>query len=143
MNQPNDVLQSAPGPLAAGRISCIFIHVHDVQGMFTFYRDILGLRVCYAEDGLCAFLDLPNGEGPQIALYSGRERSSNAENHWFIIIDVPGIDAVAERLRRLGVAVGPIEPVPYGRAAQFKDPEGNVIEIHEPNSSAAAASGGG
>lgn len=121
---------AADGPLAGGHMTYLFILVHDFQGMLTFYRDRLGLRVLYLEEGTCVFLALPNG-GPQIALYAGRERVEGSGNHWFVAFDVRGIDAVVAELEQRGVSVGPIEAVPFGRAAKLSDPEGNVIEVHE------------
>lgn len=118
-------------PLSGARMSYLFILVHRFPDMLTFYRDRLGLRTVYLEEGACAFLELPNG-GPKIALYAGRDRLDDADNHWFIALDVRGIDSVVAELLGRGVSVGPIEDVPYGRAAKLSDPEGNVIELHEP-----------
>ncbi|HVZ41204.1 MAG TPA: VOC family protein [Candidatus Kapabacteria bacterium] len=111
-------------------MSYLFILVHGFQEMLTFYRDRLGLRTVYLEEGTCAFLALSNG-GPQIALYTGREHVGSTGNHWFFAFDVNGIEAVVAELQRRGLSVGPIEDVPYGRAAKLRDPEGNVIELYE------------
>lgn len=119
------------GILNGGTISYIFILVHDFPGMFSFYHDILGFDAPYFEEGHFAFLKLGN-TGPAIAMYAGRTTPVTDESHWFIVIDVADIDEVAERLRERGIAVGAIEDVPYGRAAIFRDPEGNAIEVHEP-----------
>lgn len=121
---------TSDSPLSGARMSYLFILVHGFQEMLTFYRDRLGLRVVYLEEGVCAFLALPNG-GPQIALYTGREQVGSTGNHWFFALDVSGLDTVVAELQRRGLSVGPIEDVPYGRAAKLSDPEGNVIELHE------------
>jgi predicted enzyme related to lactoylglutathione lyase len=68
----------------------------------------------------------------QIGLYSGRESDIRDDIHWFIAIDVVDIEQRVAELRDRGVHVGTVEAVPGGRAAQFMDPEGNVIEILEP-----------
>src|SRR4051794_21939663 len=105
-------------PLSSGRVSYLFILVHDFQDMLMFYRDRLGMHSSYLEEGQCVFLTMPDGAGPQIALYAGREQVAGSRNHWFIAIDVHGIDEVVAELLRREVAVGPIEEVPYGRAAK-------------------------
>ena len=41
---------------------------------------------------------------------------------------------IVERLRAAGIAVEPhAEPYPYGRFAELQDPEGNHIQLWEPN----------
>jgi len=51
-----------------------------------------------------------------------------------VMFDVPELDGVVRDLGARGVAVGPIEAVPYGRMAKLEDPEGNVLEVHQPDS---------
>src|SRR3982751_1384802 len=102
------------GALSGGRISYIFILVHDLPAMLAFYRDILGFRVHYAEADRFAFLSL--GGAPQIALYPGRTADAEARGNWFFVIDVDDIDAAAARLSGMGVAVSGITDVPNGRA---------------------------
>jgi predicted enzyme related to lactoylglutathione lyase len=119
------------GPLADCRVSYLFLTVRDFEGMLAFYRDRVGLTPEYVEAGRCAFLRLDGG-GFRLALYAGREDAGDAEPHWFLAVDVAGIDAVVAALRERGVPVGDVEAVPYGRAATFRDPEGNAIEVHEP-----------
>jgi predicted enzyme related to lactoylglutathione lyase len=99
--------------------------------MLFFYRDLLGFEASYLEEGACAFLRLPNNQSPQIAIYRGRELHTTDENHWFIVVDVDDIELVVARLKEVGVEVGRIQDVPHGRAAKFKDPEGNVVEVHQ------------
>lgn len=42
------------------------------------------------------------------------------------------IDRAAGELLERGVELGQIEDVPHGRAVRFRDPEGNVVQVHEP-----------
>jgi predicted enzyme related to lactoylglutathione lyase len=112
-------------PLTHGKISYLFLLVHDFEVMFAFYHHWLGFEVVYAEPGQFAFLQLGGGHGPQIALSAGRTTPISEQSHWFLVIDVAALQAQ-------GVVVGAIEAVPFGRAATFCDPEGNLIELHEP-----------
>jgi predicted enzyme related to lactoylglutathione lyase len=100
--------------------------------MLSFYRDTLGFDVPYSADGEFAFLRMSRDREPEIALYPGRASNQGGDNHWFVVIDVDDIERAVAGLQERGVAVGAIEDVPYGRAATFRDPEGNIIEVHEP-----------
>lgn len=118
-------------PFGSGRIRYLFLFARDFKRMQAFYRDVLGLTPLYAEDGQFAFLRVGD-HGPDLAIYPGRQTPDEAMPHWFWVVDVENIEASAAALSARGVAVGPIEAVPNGRAATFKDPEGNQIEIHQP-----------
>lgn len=119
-------------PLSGGKISYLFINVFHFQKMYDFYHTVLGLQVDYYEDGQCAFLSLQDGNGPQIALYAGRKSVLPDTSHWFIAIDVADIKWSVAHLQAKGLQVSEVTEVPYGKAAKLSDPEGNVIELHEP-----------
>lgn len=119
------------GPLARARARILFVHTYDLDTMVAFYRDTLGLRVSAESAGAFAFLALPDGEF-QLALYPGRTGPRENAPHWFLMIDVEDLGRVVDRLVEAGVTIGPIEDVPFGRAATVVDPEGNRIELHEP-----------
>ncbi len=121
------------GSLAGGRLSYLFLNVRDHGVMLSFYRDVLGFSIEFEVPGEIAFLRLEGDGGPQIAIAVGDTPEPSMSRHWFLVIDVEGIDGVAEDLRSRGVEVGGIEDVPYGRAVTFPDPEGNLLEIHEPS----------
>jgi len=129
--KPGVNLELDSGPLSGGRLSYLFVDVHDLDVMLGFYRDGLGLPVVFEGPGACAFLRL--GGGPQLALYSGRTTEPGSAAHVLIAIDVPDVEAAAEALRGRGIAVGAIRDVPGGRAAIFADPEGNRLELHQPD----------
>ncbi|MEZ4647698.1 MAG: VOC family protein [Candidatus Eisenbacteria bacterium] len=122
-------------PLGRARARILFLHTHDLDAMVAFYRDTLGLRITAESEGEFAFLALPDGF--QIALYPGRRVPREDDPHWFLMIDVDDLDRVVGWLAEAGVAIGPVEDVPFGRAAQLVDPEGNRIELHEPSREAA------
>jgi predicted enzyme related to lactoylglutathione lyase len=117
-------------PLAGGRFSHFFLMTRDHDVMVAFYRDTLGWQLHEHEAGAFAFLTL-DGVEPRLALYPGRQSESAIENHWFLLIDVPDLARTVTTLAARGVDVGEIFDVPFGRAATFSDPEGNVIEVHQ------------
>ena len=119
------------GPLAGGQLSYLFVDVHDLGTMLRFYRDTLRLPVVFEGPGACAFLEL--GGGTQLALYTGRKTGSGTATHFLVAIDVPDVETAAAALRESGIDVGSVRPVPGGRAAIFSDPEGNRLEIHQPD----------
>lgn len=120
--------------LEGGRISYLFIFVRDIERMLSFYRDFLGFNVTFLQEGHCAFLELPAAGTLQLALYSGRQTATRVDpNHWFVVIDVDDLDAVEARVQAQGIENSGTFDVPYGRALKITDPEGNFIQLHEPN----------
>jgi len=119
------------GPLSGCRLSYVFVDVQDLAAMVRFYRVTLGLRVVFEAPAECAFLEL--GGGPQLALYAGRKTEPGAASHVMVVIDVPDVESSAAALRERGVDVGEVHAVPGGRAAMFSDPEGNRLELHQPD----------
>ncbi len=122
---------SLPGPLRGGRLSYLFLLARDVAGMVRFYGETLGLPITYHEPERFAFVRLGPPGAPELAIYAGRDTAATERPHWFFVIDVPDLNQAVTELANRGLAVGPIEPVPFGRAATLSDPEGNVIELHE------------
>ncbi|MBS1914540.1 MAG: VOC family protein [Bacteroidetes bacterium] len=119
------------GPLSRGRVSHVFVTVCDFNAMVRFYRDVLGMRLLYTDEESHAFLCIADDTDFQLALYSGRNDPGEHRNHWFIVVDVDDIEHAVAELHVRGVNVGAIEDVPFGRAARFEDPEGNIIEVHQ------------
>ncbi|MQA97624.1 MAG: hypothetical protein GEV11_24485 [Streptosporangiales bacterium] len=122
-------MEAPRGRLVRGRISHLFLKVRDLDAMVAFYHDILGFRIDYHVAGEAAFLSL--GGGIRLAFYPGRTAEA-AERDWFLVIDVDDVERSAADLAAAHVEVTPVENVPYGRAATLRDPDGNVIEIHQP-----------
>ncbi len=115
------------------RLSHVFLLARDLEALASFYRDTLGLAVVYEEPGACCFLDLG---GPRLALYpgrSGRAHPADPPADWFLVLDVEDVERTAADLRERGVEVEPVRAVPFGRAADLTDPEGNRIELHQPD----------
>lgn len=121
-------------PFSRGSLRYLFINIHSFDAALTFYRDLLGFHLNHLEPGKCAFMSVGSrGEGPDIVLLCGAQRIHDKQPASMIVIDVPDIDATVERLRRRGVSVGAIHKVPFGRAAMIEDPDGNVLEVHQPS----------
>jgi predicted enzyme related to lactoylglutathione lyase len=81
--------------------------------------------------GACAFLRL--GGGPQLALYARPDAVAETSSPVLVAWDVPDVEAARAALLERGVDVADTQPVPGGRAALFSDPEGNRLEIHQPD----------
>lgn len=113
-------------PRVRGRLSHLFLFVRDLQASARFYRDQLGLPVVFDVPG-ALFLRLD--PGTLLALYPGPGPEGTSG---FPVLDVVDLDEAVAALRSRGVDVGAIEPVPYGRAALLRDPDGHVVELHEP-----------
>lgn len=123
------------GAAHGGSLRYLFIYVCDLPTMLGFYRDTLGFTERYVSEGEFAFLSLGESGGTDLALYTGREERSDLPSrpHWFPVLNVPDLEASVAFLADAGVEVGSIESVPYGRAVFLTDPEGNVIELHQPD----------
>lgn len=121
--------------------------VADFGGCFRFYRDVLGLPVTWGEeaDGSAAgYASFATPEGSlsindqaifaPVVGFATRERGETVKDRAALIFEVESVDAEAERLRALGVALE-TEPTTYPgfgiRAAHLRDPDGNLIEINE------------
>lgn len=120
-----------PVRIPGARISHIFIAVNDLAAMTAFYQRTLGFDVLYEDEGESVFLALPGQRYPQIALTAARETRAGPDPHWFIVIETDDVASVRHRINEDGLSISAVEPVPFGRAAILRDPEGNVIEIHQ------------
>lgn len=121
-------------PLDGARLRYLFVTVHDLPRMVAFYRDALGLAVEYEVPDHVVFLRFGDA-GQSLALHAGRTDpplQGDATEHWFTVLDVTDLEAAVTALRARGITVGEPFDVPYGRAAKLRDPEGNVLELHQP-----------
>lgn len=124
---------TAGRPLDGARLRYLFVTVRDLPRMLAFYRDDLGLAVEYEVPDHVVFLRFGDG-GQSLALHAGRTDAPGDETapHWFSVLDVADLDATRDALTERGLTVGEPFDVPYGRAAKLRDPEGNVLELHQP-----------
>jgi lactoylglutathione lyase len=103
-----------------------------------FYQNVMGLEYKHGEDGVDAYFEL----GPDGLLLISHDLLSPADvDHEpargarsVIAAPVEDVDAAYGELRAKGVEfIRAPEDRPWGlRCAHFKDPEGNVWEIHTP-----------
>jgi catechol 2,3-dioxygenase-like lactoylglutathione lyase family enzyme len=105
----------------------------DPERLRTFYEDVLGL-VPYAERPGAILYRV--GEGSLFAISRSGNRATG--DHTQMSFTVPDIDAEVAELRDRGVVFeeyetpkteGGIARLPVGRAAWFKDPDGNLIGV--------------
>ena len=107
----------------------------DLAGMRRFYEDVLGLKLLEKTAG-GVFYSAGDGTYFAVTRQSGRPSGTHTQ----VGFRVTGIEEVVTDLRRRGVqfehyqtplTVDGIAEVPVGRAAWFKDPEGNLIGMVE------------
>ncbi|HEV7319932.1 MAG TPA: VOC family protein [Ensifer sp.] len=114
-------------------IGGIFFRSSDPEGLAAWYEAHLGVkRVPSSYDDPCwqqrggstVFAPFKRDTG-----YFGRR-----EQMWMINFRVDDLDAMVEQLRNAGIEVtlNP-EAYPNGRFARLHDPEGNPIELWQPN----------
>jgi predicted enzyme related to lactoylglutathione lyase len=118
-------------PLSGAVFKYLFLHVRDVPASIAFYGELLSMEVVATDREEYAFfaIDLPGGT--QIATYRAEHPRPPSEP--LFALNVRGLDGVVDGLRDRGVAVGEVHTVPFGRAAELTDPDGYVMELHEPD----------
>lgn len=115
-------------PLAVHHVS---VNVDDVDRAARFYVDVLGLsrRDDRPDDiGPGAWLD---AGAQQVHLIRG-ERPAAHGQHFALRVD--DIDAAVAELRARQVEVSDPRPIGRSRQSFLADPDGNLIELHEPSS---------
>jgi catechol 2,3-dioxygenase-like lactoylglutathione lyase family enzyme len=113
-------------------IGGLFFRAREPKVLADWYRTHLGVGA------------VPDGEGelpwqqqagstafapfPEDSKYFG-----DASKHWMINFRVANLDALVQQLQSAGISVK-VDPqaYPYGRFARLNDPEGNPIELWEP-----------
>jgi catechol 2,3-dioxygenase-like lactoylglutathione lyase family enzyme len=105
----------------------------DPERLRTFYEDVLGLVPYAIRPGAVLYRV---GEGTLFAISRSGNRATGS--HTQMSFTVPDIDAEVAELRNRGVVFeeyetpktdGGIARLPVGRAAWFKDPDGNLIGV--------------
>jgi len=134
-----------PAPVQGLKLDNVRLLVTKFDETYAFYKDTLGLRPTWGKPGdNYASFALPGGE--QIALFrkalmaealgtAARPSTRGEQDTAALIFSVDDVDAACAALRGRGVTfVGePKDQETWGiRAAQFRDPDGNVIELFSP-----------
>ena len=120
-------------------IGGFFFRSLDPDALNRWYAEHLGVVLLgshtYEDPGW--FQD--RGETVLRAFASDSEMFGTLAKSWKINFRVDDLDGMVERLREAGVTVHPhAEPYPNGRFAELEDPEGNRIELWEPNAASTA-----
>jgi predicted enzyme related to lactoylglutathione lyase len=118
-------------PLRGAVFKYLFLHVRDVPASIAFYGELLGMEVVATDHKEYAFFAIDKPGGTQIATYRAEHPRLSSEP--LFALNVQALEAVADGLRERGVVVGEVHTVPFGRAAELLDPDGHVIELHEPD----------
>ena len=120
-------------------IGGLFFRAHDPEALNRWYGEHLGVVMLesrtYDDPGW--FQD--RGECVFSAVDLDSQLPGPLEKSWCINFRVDDLDGVVENLRAAGISVEPdAEPYPNGRFAWLEDPEGNRIQLWEPNAAALA-----
>ena len=118
------------------------LFVSDLARAGDFYRNVMGLEYVHGEDGVDAYFKIdPDGlmlisQDTADGLLSQADVDHEPAHGARLVMatDVGDVDAAYEELRGKGVEfIRAPEDRPWGlRCAHFKDPDGNVWEIHAP-----------
>jgi catechol 2,3-dioxygenase-like lactoylglutathione lyase family enzyme len=118
-------------------LSHVVLHVHDLEKMVRFYRDVLGLVKYREHAGRMVFLTAdPDAEDHELALVGGREGSAKLIAHIAWRVDAPAdVKEYYEKFKALGVPIDHCVSHAYEEmgntvSCYFLDPEGNRLEIY-------------
>lgn len=118
-------------------IGGIFFKCNNPEALRKWYSDVLGLQV---NDYGVLFEIQPFAGTPKYLQLGTFEDSTDyfkpSEKAFMLNFRVDDLEAYLKQLGEHGVmALGEVESYPYGKFAHVMDPEGNKIELWEPNDS--------
>ncbi len=113
-------------PLGVHHVS---VNVDDLEKAIEFYVGVLGLSVRDDRPNLPVPGTWLNAGDQQLHLVKG-EASAGLGQHFALLVE--DLDAVANELREKGFTVGGPMPVGGARQAFVTDPDGNLVELHQP-----------
>ncbi|MDB6054958.1 MAG: glyoxalase [Verrucomicrobiales bacterium] len=116
-------------------IGGFFFRSDDSSGLAKWYQERLGIDLVPADYDQKPWLQ---SAGPTAFAPFSRDSDyfGNPAKNWMMNFRVESLDAMVQQLRdgNIEVTVDP-ETYPNGRFARLHDPEGNPIELWEPNRS--------
>jgi predicted enzyme related to lactoylglutathione lyase len=120
-------------------IGGFFFRARDPEALNRWYAEHLGVIMdesqSYEDPGW--FQD--RGEAVVSAFAQDSDFFGAPDKSWSINFRVDDLDGIVDALRAAGVAVQPHEQdYPNGRFAEREDPEGNHIQLWEPNAASVA-----
>lgn len=105
----------------------VAILVSDMKKSFTFYSYVLGLTVMTKSDRMVEF----RTNGPVLAIKPRGQTPPGATTQ--ITFQVADVEVAFNEAKRRGARViAAPRTVEAGRVAQIADPDGNIIELFEP-----------
>ncbi len=110
------------------------VPVSDPQRAKRFYRDVLGfdlVRESPMGPGMTWIQLAPPGQGVTIALVTWFDQMKPGGLQG-VMVNTDDIEADHALLRSRGLEIGAIEQQPWGRYAQFNDPDGNGWILRQP-----------
>jgi glyoxylase I family protein len=113
-------------------IGGVFFRAKDPAGLAEWYREHLGVNPVPSNPGERQW---EQEAGPTVLapFPESTEYFGHAEKVWMINFRVRNMEAMLAQLREAGIAVeADPKTYPHGRFARLYDPEGNPIELWEP-----------
>jgi catechol 2,3-dioxygenase-like lactoylglutathione lyase family enzyme len=114
--------------------------IKDYQACFLFYRDIMGFEVTWDDGNYAGFQDgdlrlaiFKRHMMAETIGYTDKPTDADCQDKIALIFEVADVDEYHRQLREKGVQFvkGPLGYPSWGiRAAYFRDPDGNLIEIN-------------
>ncbi len=120
-------------------IGGFFFRARDPDALNRWYGEHFGVVMLESRGYEDAGWFQDRGETVFAAFSPGSDAFGAADKSWKVNFRVDDLDALVARLRAASIAVEPhAEPYPNGRFAELEDPEGNRIQLWEPNAAAIA-----
>ena len=118
------------------RLNSLELHTDDVEGLARFYRDVIGVPIGPGDDEKShyeTFWGSFGGDDDDFLFFAIQPITQGVATHGAEIgFSVTDLDGVHERIVAAGAeVVEPPSPRPWGRAATYRDPAGNLVQLTE------------